>query len=87
MPKGETRREKMKKLMIAAAVLVAMSMGVYADEAKADAKAEVKAEAKVCEACAKLAKDAKEGEKAKLCPACQKKADEAAAAAKKDAAK
>ncbi len=77
----------MKKLMIAA--LVAVAMGVYAEEAapKAESKcacSEKKAEAKACEACAKLAKEAKEGEKAQLCPACQKKADEAA---KKDAAK
>ncbi len=82
----------MKKLMTIALVAVAMSMGVYAEEAKAEAKAEAKpcdkaavkmeckGEMKACEGCAKLNKDLKEGEQPKYCcDACKKKAEEAAA--------
>lgn len=71
----------MKKLMLATVVAFAMVCGVYAaEEAKADAKCaatDVKKEAAVCEACAKLAKDAKAGETAKPCDACAKKCEAA----------
>ena len=75
----------MKKAMLAAVVAFAMVGGVYAaDAVKADAKCcgAAKKEAAVCEACAKLAKDAKPGEQPKLCDACAKKCEAAKKAAK-----
>jgi len=86
------RREKMKKMMLAAVVAVVMAMGVYAaDEAKAPAKADAKAaEVKVCADCAKIEanKGLKPGDaKFTLCPACKKIADEAAKKAAAPAAK
>lgn len=78
--KGDNR---MKKLMLAAVVAFAMVCGVYAaEEAKADAKcpaADAKKAAVCCDACAKLAKDAKAGEQAKPCDACTKKCPAATA--------
>ena len=71
----------MKKIMLAAVVAFGMVCGVYAaEEAKADAKccgADAKKAAVACEACAKLAKDAKPGEQTKLCDACAKKCEAA----------
>jgi hypothetical protein len=76
--------KRMKKVMLATVVAFAMVCGVYAaEEAKADAKcpaADAKKAAVCCEACAKLAKDAKAGEQAKLCDACTKKCAAKAAA-------
>jgi hypothetical protein len=75
--KIKQRGTKMKKVMLAAVVAFAMVCGVYAaEEAKAGATcpaADAKKAAVCCEACAKLAKDAKAGEQAKLCDACTKK--------------
>ena len=75
--KIKQRGTKMKKLMLAAVVAFAMVCGVYAaEEAKAGATcpaADAKKAAVACEACAKLAKDAKTGEQAKPCDACTKK--------------
>jgi hypothetical protein len=72
----------MKKAMLAAVVAFSMVCGVYAaEETKAVAAcpmADAKKEAACCcEACAKLAKDAKAGEQAKLCGACAKKCEAA----------
>jgi hypothetical protein len=93
----------MKKMMIIAAVAVAMAIGVYAEEAAP--KAEVKpagkccggcggkkADVKVCADCVKCNEGAAKDAVKKLCPACQKAADEAAskaaeAAKAKEAAK
>lgn len=67
----------MKKLMFAGLIAFAVVCGVFvAVEAKAGESccgAAAKKEAAVCEACAKLAKDAKPGEQPKLCDACAKK--------------
>ncbi|MFA6294725.1 MAG: hypothetical protein WC637_23230 [Victivallales bacterium] len=69
----------MKKLMLAGAVAFSMVCGVYtAVEVTAADKccpSTAKKEAAVCEACAKLSKDVKPGEKAKLCDACTKKCE------------
>ncbi|HCE43731.1 MAG TPA: hypothetical protein DET40_09290 [Lentisphaeria bacterium] len=79
----------MKKMMIATVVAVAMSMGVYAEEAapKCDAKAEAKCGMKACTECVKLNEGAAKDAVKKLCPACQKAADEAAKKAAPAAAK
>ena len=76
----------MKKLMLATVVAFAMVCGVYAaEEAKADAKcpaADAKKATVTCDACTKLAKDAKAGEQAKPCGACTKKCEAKAVAPK-----
>ena len=77
--KIKQRGTKMKKLMLAAVVAFSMVCGVYAaEEAKAGATcpvADAKKAAVACEACVKLAKDAKTGEQAKPCDACAKKCE------------
>lgn len=80
----------MKKLMFAGVVSFAVVCGAFmAVEGKAESccGGAAKKEAAVCEACAKLAKDAKPGEQPKLCDACAKKCEAAKKAEVKTDAK
>lgn len=71
----------MKKMMLMGVVAVAMVFGVFmvveANAGESCCGAAAKKQAAVCEACAKLAKDAKPGEQPKLCDACAKKCEAA----------